>query len=447
MTAPIEERLATFVAETTYGDVPTAGVETAERAFVDTVGVTLAGVAEPAARMSRTVFSGGEGEAGILGTDRRAAADTAALVNATAGHALDYDDVVGEVWHPSVTLVAPTLAVGERVAASGRDLLTAYAVGFETEQYLGDRILPDHYERGWHATSTLGVFGAAAAAASLLDLDTTATERALAAAASMPAGLKRNFGTMAKPLHPGLAARSGVTAALLADVGFTAARGAIVDDGGFLDLYAGRAGTTTAGWVPGDAWTLPDGVREKKYPCCYFTHAAIAATERLRRERDLSPTDVTSVAVRASRAAADALRYSTPTTGLEGKFSMEHAVAAALVNERVGFAAFTDAAVADPDTATLRDRIHATVDSDLPAESYRATVEIETSDGVSVSRHGTPPGTPDDPLSTAERRAKFEDCLDHAGVPVRADTAFEALASLRDLDDAARLTADLTPPA
>lgn len=445
MTGSIEERLATFVAETTYRDVPEAAVDTAERAFVDTVGVTLAGAGEPAARTARTVFAGPEGEASVLGTDRRAAVDAAALVNATAGHALDYDDVIGEVWHPSVTLVAPALAVGERVGASGRELVTAFAVGFETERYLGDRILPGHYERGWHATATLGVFGAAAAAGSLLDLDETAAERALGAAASTPAGLKRNFGTMVKPLHPGLAARSGVTAALLADAGFTAADGAVGGDGGFLDLYAGAAGATTAGWSPGEAWTLADGVRVKKYPCCYFTHSAIAAAESLRRQHDVSPGDVASVTVRASRAAADALRYSAPTTGLEGKFSMEHAVAAAIVHDRVGFDAFTDAAVAEPETAAVRERVSAGVDPDLPAESYRATVELETVDGESHVRDATPPGTPAEPLSAAERRAKFEDCLDYAGVAVPADAAYETLGSLRDVDDATRLIAELTP--
>lgn len=445
MADSIEDRLATFVAATTYGDVPAEAVRTAERAFVDTVGVTLAGVAEPAARMARSVFAGVEGEASVLGTDRRAPADAAALVNATAGHALDYDDVVGEVWHPSVTLVAPALAVGERVEASGRDLVTAYAVGFEVERALGDLVLPEHYDRGWHATATLGVFGSAAAAASLLDLDRTTTKRALCAAASTPAGLKRNFGTMVKPLHPGMAVRSGVTTALLADAGYTAADGAIGSDGGFIDLYDGAPGKTTAAGSPGDDWTLTEGLRVKKYPCCYFTHSAIAATAALRERHDVAPADVASVTVRASRAAVDALRYPNPSTGLEGKFSMEHAVAAALTRERLGFDAFTDAAVAEPETASVRDRVTATVDSGLPDESYRATVEIESASGDPSVREATPPGTPADPLSASELRAKFDDCVDYSGVEVAAADAYEALESLGDHHDLSPLVAALTP--
>ncbi|MFB6142209.1 MAG: MmgE/PrpD family protein [Halorientalis sp.] len=437
--------LAALVAETEYGDLPDDAVRPVERAFVDTVGVTLAGTDEPAARETRTAFTDETGPATVVGTDRRAPADAAALVTATAGHALDFDDVTGEVWHPSVTLVAPALAAGEQVGAAGRDLVTAYAVGYEVEHALGDRLLPGHYERGWHATATLGVFGATAAAASLRELDREAARHAFGIAASMPAGLKANFGTMAKPLHPGLAARSGVTAARLADAGFTAAQDAVAGEGGFLDLYAGDDGPESdGGGRPGDSWAVADGLRVKKYPCCYFTHAAIAATRHLAATHGIAPGDVEALHVGASAAADGALHYSDPETGLEGKFSMHHAVAAALARDRVGLDAFTDAAVADPETAALRERVTFAVDPDLPAESYRATVDVETTDGRRHTHARGPPGTPDDPLPDAALRAKFEDCLAH-GPDVAAAEAYEALDSLRDVAAVGDLLATLRP--
>ncbi|WP_247008654.1 MmgE/PrpD family protein [Halorientalis litorea] len=445
MAGHVAERLAEFVAETEYADVPEEGVRTVERAFVDTVGVTLPGTAEPAAEKTRAVFAHG-GEASVLGTDRDAPADAAALVNATAGHALDYDDVVGEVWHPSVTLVAPALAVGESAGASGRALVTAFAVGFETETYLGRYLLPAHYERGWHSTPTLGVFGATAAAASLLGLDTDSARHAFELAASMPSGLKANFGTMTKPLHPGLSSRAGVTAARLAAEGFTAAEGAIDGELGFLDLYAGEGGPATDVTPPGDPWTLvTEGIRVKKYPCCYFTHSSVAAAQHLAADHDIAPGDVERVAVGASKAADTALHYSDPDTGLEGKFSMEYTVASGIVRDRLGLDAFTDDAVADPTVDAVRERVTFAVDPDIPDEGYSARVEIETTDGERYTRfQERPPGTPANPLSDEALRAKFEDCVAH-GPDVAPGAAYDLLDGLRDVDSVTTLTAALRP--
>src|SRR6266850_3973686 len=215
---------------------PAAARTRAARAVLDTIGVTLAGASEPAARIVQAVVSAEGGDAcRILGTRARASASNAALANGTAAHALDYDDMCFvSLAHPSAPLVAAALAAAESTGACGRALLEAYVVGFELEGRLGRAMNPRHYQRGWHCTSTLGTIGAAAAAARLLGLGPDAAGHALSIAASEASGLKENFGTMVKPLHAGLAARNGVLAALLAKAGMTASAAAIDGPQGFL---------------------------------------------------------------------------------------------------------------------------------------------------------------------------------------------------------------------
>lgn len=437
---PVDVELAAFVADLSYDDLPGDAVRAAERVFVDTVGVTVAGAAEGAGRTAvdlTTAISGGD--ATLVGSDATASVTDAAFANATAGHGLDFDDVTWGVWHPSVPLVAPILALTEREGASGRAAVAAYVAGYETQVHLAEALLPAHYERGWHATATFGTFGAAAAAAVLLDLDRERTRHALNVAASMPAGLKRNFGTMTKPMHAGQAARSGVTAGLLAADGFTAAENAVGGERGFCDLYSGDAEPELDNLPAlGDRWALlEDGIQVKKYPCCYFTHPAIAGTQALVAEHSIDPEDVERIEVEASQGAADALHYEDPDTGLEGKFSMEYVVACAVARDRVGLAAFDDENVDDPAVQRVRERVDFRVDPDLEYNPYHTTVRVETADGAVERVQEKPPGTPEDPLTDTELEEKFRMCVDRATWDVDADAAYRALDTLRDRDRAA----------
>lgn len=437
---PMDVELAAFVADLSYDDLPETAVRAAERVFVDTVGVTVAGAAEGAGRTAvdlATAISGGD--ATLVGSDSTASVTDAAFANATAGHGLDFDDVTWGVWHPSVPLVAPILALAEHEESSGREAVAAYVAGYETQVYLAEALLPAHYERGWHATATFGTFGAAAAAAVLLDLDRERTRHALNVAASMPAGLKRNFGTMTKPMHAGQAARSGVTAGLLAADGFTAADDAVGGERGFCDLYAGDADPALDD-LPAldDRWALlEDGIQVKKYPCCYFTHPAIAGAQALVAEHGIEPGDVERIEVTASQGAADALHYEDPDTGLEGKFSMEYVVACAVARDRVGLAAFDDENVDDPTVQRVRERVDFRVDPDLEYDPYHTTVRVETADGAAERVQEKPPGTPADPLTDEELEAKFRMCVGRVGWAVDADAAYRALDALRDRDRAA----------
>jgi len=402
--------------------------------------VTLAGTGTDAAEAALAAIGTDGGSTTVLGRDESLELQEAVFVNGTAGHALDFDDVAlaATDGHPSVPMVAPIFAVGEREGSNGRELLAAFVAGFETQSYLSRPISPGHYEGGWHATSTIGVFGAAAAVASLLDLSESETAHALSIAASMPAGLKRNFGSTTKPIHAGQAARSGTTAALLAAEGATADPNAIDGDRGFFDLYRGD-GTPDLDqrYDLGDRWAIVnDGIDVKKYPCCYYTHAAIYAAIGLREQHDLTPGAVDNVVVTASRGATDALQHEDPTTGLEAKFSMQYLIARALADGDVGLSAFEEKNIADRTVQSLRERVQLVVDGDLSYDSNAAAVEVTTRDGET---HETfrerPPGTHEDPLSTAELHDKFRMCADRAPKSVATASIIEMLDELRSVSD------------
>lgn len=439
MTTP-ENTLADFTATLTYEDVPAPARNTIRRAFLDTVGVTLVGALDDA---GDTAFSTTDinpddaSTATLLGLKDDTSPAERALRTGTASHALDYDDLSWAMdGHPSVTLVPPLLALAADANASGTDLVTAYAAGFEVECALAVPISPDHYEAGWHATATFGALGATAAAASLLDLTTDRTRHALNIAASTPAGLKRNFGSMTKPLHAGLCARSGVTAARLAADGFTADPTAISGDRGFWDLY-GPTDRDTFDFDSTD-WTLVDeGIHVKYYPCCYFTHTSIAATRALVDEHGIDPDDIESIHVRAPQGAADALHHADPVTGLEAKFSMEYTVASAAVRDRVGLNAFKSAAIDDPAVQRVRERVDFAVDDDLYYDSHEAYVTIETADATYERHQENPPGTHDNPLTDDELRAKFDECAQRAVSPETGDALAALFGTLDDVDDVA----------
>ena len=419
-----ERQLSAYIVSLSYREIPADVVETITRAFVDTVGVTIAGSMDgtgPIASDRVGPDPDSATAADLLGVSSALPPESIALQVGTASHALDYDDLSWAMdGHPSVTLVPPLLALLGEGSIDGRDLITAYAAGFEVETAIAAPISPDHYEAGWHATATFGTFGATAAAASLLGLNGQQTTHALGAAASMVSGLKRNFGTMTKPLHAGLAARSGVTAARSALEGLTADPSAISGPGGFWDLYGG---STPGEFSIGESWELQKtGIHVKAYPSCYFTHTAIAATLEL--TADLDPAAIERISVKASRGAADALQHPAPETGLEGKFSMPHAVATAAVRDRVTIDSFSQTAIEDPEIQSVRERVEFETDQTLPYDSHAAVVSVETA------------GTHEDPLTDAELKTKFDECT----VPVlgreeadRLHALFESLPSQRDI--------------
>jgi len=436
--------LAEFVVSATP---PSAARTIAARAFLDTVGVALAGACEPAARSVQRVIAGdGVGPCTVLGTSLRASAANAALANGTAAHALDFDDMCFvSLAHPSAPLVPAALAAAEVSGAAGAALLDAYVVGFEIEGRLGMAMNPRHYQRGWHCTATLGTLGAAAAAARLFGLDAAQTRHALAIAASEASGLKENFGTMVKPLHAGLAARNGVVAAQLARAGLTASDAAIEGAQGLLAAMdserpslAGIADDLGARWE-----ILDTGITVKLYPSCAGTHPTLDALLTLRRAHAFTADDVDAVEIGVDPIVPTILIHDRPSTGLEGKFSMPFCAAAAVVHGHVGIETFDLASLEDAAVRAMQSRVRMRVDpaidpSATPLTQSRVSVHLRDGRVLTADANGAR-GYPDRPASDEELAAKFLSC---AGAALPRERACAALVALREIgthDDVAAL--------
>ena len=441
----VEIRRATArLAEFAVSATPPAGARAAAAtAYLDTVGVTLAGAAEPAARIVQDVIaSEGTGACHVFGTPFTASASAAALANGTAAHALDYDDMCFvSLAHPSAPLVSAALAAGEASGASGRGVLDAYVVGFEIEGRLGRAMNPRHYERGWHCTSTLGTVGAAAAAARTLGLDVATAGHALAIAASSASGLKENFGTMVKPLHAGLAARNAVLAALLAKRGMTASDAAIEGPQGFLHAMDSRVESLDE--VIGDLgvrWEILDtGITVKLYPSCAGTHPTLDALLDLVRREHVTADQVEAVEIGVDAIVPTILIYDRPASGLEGKFSMPFCAAVAIVDRKVGVDTFQAARIADPKIAALMPRVTMRVDSTLDAGAPRLTqarVTVRLNDGrtLQASANGAR-GYPARPASPEELATKFLTCASRTLSSAQAQQALDALRGIERVQD------------
>jgi 2-methylcitrate dehydratase PrpD len=411
----------------------------AARAFLDTVGVALAGACEPAARCVQRVIAGdGGGPCTVLGTALSGSAANAALANGTAAHALDFDDMCFvSLAHPSAPLVPAALAAAEVSGATGAALLDAYVVGFEIEGRLGRAMNPRHYQRGWHCTATLGTLGAAAAAARLFGLDLAQTTQALAIAASEASGLKENFGTMVKPLHAGLAARNGIVAAQLARAGLTASAAAIDGPQGLLAaMDSERPSLVGIADDLGVRWEILDtGITVKLYPSCAGTHPTLDALLDLRRAHGFSADDVAAIEIGVDPIVPTILIHDRPSTGLEGKFSMPFCAAAAVVHGHVGIETFAAASLQDATVRAAQSRVTMRVDPAIdaaatPLTQSRVTVRLRDGRVLTADANGAR-GYPDRPASDEELAAKFLSC---AGAALTRERACAALGTLRDIE-------------
>jgi aconitate decarboxylase len=457
MPAPLTRSLGSFAASLKYEALPAKAVEAVRLGFTDCVAVMMAGVREPVLHIvtSTMVRTDPKGEARIcLGRERASAID-AALANGVAGHALDYDDVA-LAGHPSTVLVPAILAEAEATGADGRAAVTAYVAGYETWARLVERDPDPYHRKGWHPTAVAGPVAAAAAIANLRRLDAEKATMAIAIGASLSAGLVANFGTMTKPFHAGRAAASGVTAARLAQNGMTASADVIEHPLGLLAALspAGRADRDTPIDDLGAEWRIVEtGVNVKKYPMCYATHRSIDAIADLVKAHNLKAGDVAGVDVTIGKTQAMMLRNHRPQTGLEAKFSMEFAMASALVARRNGLAELTDEFVRRPEVQAAMEKVAImtadTVAEDDPIFAAADRVEVKLADGrrlkspdVEFAR-----GHWELPLSRDELWVKFRDCAETELGEKGAQALFgelqalDRLASFRDLRKAADLAA------
>jgi 2-methylcitrate dehydratase PrpD len=436
--------LADRIAEVSFEALPGEAVATAKQGILDTVGVTLAGARDDTtAVVTRTLrWTAGQGAALIFGGSESLDALSAALINGTASHALDFDDCSNTLGgHPSAPILPAlwTLATG----VSGQAFIAAYAAGVETECKLARAVHFHHYEKGWHPTATLGTFGAAAACAHLLRLSPDKIATALALAASMASGIKANFGTMTKPFHVGHAARNGLFAALLAEEGMTANHGALEHKQGFFHVFNGEghfdADRILSEWAK--PFDLADpGIAFKRHPCCGSTHPAADAMLHLRAAHALAPERVARIESWTHPRRLEHTNRPYPQSGLDGKFSIQYVLARALMHGIVSLEHFSDAAVRDDAARALAAKVNAQPDDSLgrsPEDHFYARLRVTTASGETHEHFVDRPlgRDRDHPLPEGTLEAKFRDCAQRALDEASAEEVLRLCSTLDQLAD------------
>ena len=454
--------IANFIVNTKSADFPAGSDEKAIKVIADTFAVILAGVSsEVAEPLQRYLESAREsGASPILGTGRTASPETAALINGTYGHSLDYDDVLSMMpAHPSAVILAALLASMNGKPVSGKDFIEAYIIGVEVGGKIGLGMTNEHYQRGYHATGTLALFSGLAALAKLHKLDAPSIQQAMGIAGSMASGLRRNFGTMTKPLHSGLAARSALTAVRLAMAGFTAADDIMEAKAGFYSTYgtADSDPDVTASGLGKPFVISSPGIAVKKFPCCYATHRPIDGVLRLRERMGFDAGSVEKIICRMPPGGMHVLIYPRPVTGLEGKFSLPYSIAAGVLDGKFSIWSFSNEAVRRPEIAALYDRIDAhetpTSRGDDPQFEKRSSgsrgfveVEVHLKDGrCDQIRIDVPPGSPSRALTWDELHSKFMDCAKQAPriSSANAEAAFASIRTLQSVADINAITQQL----
>ncbi|MFQ5565457.1 MAG: MmgE/PrpD family protein [Paracoccaceae bacterium] len=441
----VAESFAEFAAGLRRDAVPDTAMHGARRCLVDWWGAALAGSVEAPATVLRAALAPGDGPARLLPRGPETDPRAAALINATAAHTLEVDDIYSPgLYHPGVAAIAAALAVADAEGASGADLLLAIVAGYEVSNRIARAVNPAHY-RYWHTTATVGFFGATVTAARVMRLDAGRTAHALTTAATFAAGLRHAFASdaMSKPLHAGRAAEGGVLAALAARRGLTGvadmlegARGFGVAMSAGVDWHAAVAGL-------GTEWTI-ERISSKPYPCCGHTFAAIDAVRAI-IAGGVAQDDIERVAVGTYRAAIQICENNDPATSYEAKFSLPYCIALAALGRPVDLAAFAPEGLRDPDLRAMMERVEVVLDAEAEAAfpALRgAWAVVTTRDGQTRShRQPTRRGDPDLPLSDAEIGAKFH--MLAAPVIGAAATAkvAEALWRVDALDSVARIPA------
>jgi 2-methylcitrate dehydratase PrpD len=447
----IANTLAEHITALKFSNIDAEALQWAKWGILDTVGVTLAGASEACTEIVEQMHSlNGTPDGGpalIFGSGKRTSVLNAAEINGTASHALDFDDCNNTLGgHPSAPILPGLVALAEARKASGEALITAYLAGFETETAIARVVHMHHYEKGWHPTATLGTFGAAAAACHLIGLDKVKTATALGLAVSLAAGVKANFGTMTKPLHVGETTRNGLTAALLAEQGFTANDGAFEHSQGFLSLFNGEGNYDTSRLMEG--WAAPfnivgPGLAVKLYPCCGSTHPAIDAMIALRAKHNLKAGDVTEIVSYTHPRRLKHTNRPDPQTPLDAKFSVQYTMARALVDGRVVVKnfegdAFNDAGIRDVMARiTANSRPHTE-----PDEHYFAEVSVTTKSGEIFTQWVQQPQGrgPKYPLPDGALKAKFEGCAERVLTSVGVEHLHACIERLETTDDINNMT-------
>jgi len=425
----VAEQFAEFITRLDWGRIPAEVIQLAKRCVVDGTATILAGSTEPCAEILRqyAMASGGKPEAATLGADGiRVPLQTAALINGTAGHAHDWDDTAlsreadrAVLIHPTMQPLCACYAVSEAAGSSGRDFLRAFVAGFEVQVKIAEAINADHFtgQRGFHTSGTIGVFGAAAAAAKLLQLNAQQTANALTIAATMASGIGANHGTMAKPLNMGLAAQNGVAAARMAALGLDGRPEAFEAGRGFFEAFGGGFNAQKIDRRLGAPFAILDpGVSVKPYPCGVVGHPGMDAMLEVVTTHDLAAEEVARIEVRTgdNTITPGPLRIKFATNALEAKFCVPFQMASIVLRRKAGLAEFTDEFVNSHAVRDMQRRVETVVAPEIAAlgkDKVVFEITVHTLDGRALKGRSLEHyrGGPQNPLSWDALCAKFRD--------------------------------------
>jgi len=455
MAIGLTRALGAFAAGLRSDTIPREAQQIASTGFIDCVGVMIAGRNEAPVRAAAEVYlpARDSGHSHVTFTSRRAEAAAAAMVNGTAAHVLDFDDVSLR-GHPSAAMVPAIIAEAEELDAPGEAMVAAYLAGYETWAELNRREPDPLHSEGWHPTAIYGTLAAAAACANLRRLNASQTSHAIALAASQASGLTANFGSSSKSFHVGRAASSGVLCARLAAAGATGADDVLEHPRGFLSAFSpvGRCIRNDATVPLGASWRITESrLSIKRYPVCYGAHRAIDAMIDLRNRVGFDGGDVAAITVKIGATQAGMLRVDSPRDPLEAKFCIQFCVTAAALAGHVGFAQLTDAFLRRQDARRLMSQVKVivdeTVDPNLPNYSPFDQVSVTLNDGTQYQSEpvARPKGHSSRPLTPDELRAKFDDCVGEALPPAARDRLFANLQNLAQAGSARQLFAVAAP--
>ncbi|RJX74858.1 MmgE/PrpD family protein [Pseudomonas sp. LS-2] len=402
--------LARYLVNARYDDLPPNVRKEGVRTLLNWVGVAVGGSRhETVERAIRALkpFSGPE-QASLLGRTERFDIMNAAFLNGVASHIFDYDDThLKTIIHPAGPVASAILALSEYHPINGKEFLNALVLGVETECRIGNSVYPEHYDVGWHITGTTGVFGAAAAAGKILGLTEQQMIWALGLAASQPVGLRESFGSMNKSFNPGRAASNGLFAAMLAAQDFTSSDIMIEAKRGWAHTISTKQNFAEITDGLGTRYEAALNTY-KPFACGIVIHPAIDAAIQLRNEHHLTPDQIAEVRLKVHPLVLELTGKKTPQIGLEGKFSVYHSVAVALVQGAAGERQYSDQAVKDPVVVALRDKVTTVIDPSIKPEQVDMTLILK--DGRQLHKyikHAI--GSLEVPMSDQQLEAKFSD--------------------------------------
>jgi 2-methylcitrate dehydratase PrpD len=443
----VTRRLARYAVESRWSDVPAKVRKEAARSILNWIGCAVGGCRHETidrALAALAEFSGPR-QASVLGRRERLDILHAALMNGMSSHVFDFDDThLKTIIHPSGPVASALLALAERRPVSGSEFMHAFIIGVEVECRIGNAVYPAHYDVGWHITGTAGVFGAAAACGRLLKLNEQQMTWALGIAATQSSGLREMFGTMCKSFHPGRAAQNGLASALLASKDFTSSNRAIEAPRGFANVLSTQRDYAEITEGLGESYEVALNTY-KPFACGIVIHPTIDGCVQLRREHGLKAEQIERVSVRVHPLVLELTGKKTPQVGLEGKFSVYHSAAVAIIHGAAGEKEYSDACVRDPVVIALRDRVEAVADESVSEDA--AQIEIRLRDGKVLNKHVAHAiGSLERPMTDADLEEKFRGLTDAILPKARTQALIKTCWKVSELADAGELARAAVPP-